>query len=122
MPKPKYIVLLLLLAISSLGLTAAGAASLKERFIQRLPVIQELKQKGVVGENNQGFLAYRTNDKAHQDVVDAENADRRKVYQAIAKQQKTTVEVVGQRRALQIAQKAKNGEWLQAADGKWYRK
>jgi uncharacterized protein YdbL (DUF1318 family) len=122
MPKPKYIVLLVLLAISSLGLTAAGAASLKERFIQRLPVIQELKQKGIVGENNQGFLAYRTNDKAHQDVVDAENADRLKVYQAIAKQQKTTVEVVGQRRALQIAQKTQKGEWLQAADGKWYRK
>jgi uncharacterized protein YdbL (DUF1318 family) len=122
MPKQTYIVLLLLLAMGSLGLTAAGAASLKERFIQRLPVIQELKQKGIVGENNQGFLAYRSNDKARQDLVDAENADRRKVYEAIAKQQKTTVEVVGQRRAMQIAQKAKSGEWLQAADGKWYRK
>ncbi len=52
----------------------------------------------------------------------AENKDRQMVYDAIAKQQGTTAAVVGQRRALQIAKKAKPGEWLQDADGKWVQK
>jgi len=32
------------------------------------------------------------------------------------------VELVGKHRAIQIADKARTGEWLQDADGKWYQK
>ena len=46
--------------------------------------------------------------------------DREKVYHAIAKQQGATVELVGQRRALQIAAKAKPGEWVQNKKGEWH--
>ena len=51
-----------------------------------------------------------------------ENRDRKLVYEAIAKNQGTTVEVVGRHRAVQIADKALAGEWLQDANGKWYQK
>jgi hypothetical protein len=44
------------------------------------------------------------------------------VYEAIAKQQGTTLELVGKHRAIQISDKARPGEWLQDANGKWYQK
>ena len=105
---------------------AAGAfASAKEirgRMIARLPEIKALKAKGLVGENNKGFLEFVGQQKEKQEVVTAENQDRQKVYKAIAKQQGTTVELVGKHRAIQIATKAQPGEWLQDANGKWYQK
>lgn len=101
---------------------SALAGDIKARMTERLPKILELKSAGIVGENNQGFLAFVGDHRQEQAVVDAENRDRRLVYAAIAKQQGTTAAVVGQRRALQIAQKAGAGAWLQDAGGKWYRK
>jgi uncharacterized protein YdbL (DUF1318 family) len=54
--------------------------------------------------------------------VAAENNDRETVYAAIAKQQGTTAELVGKRRALQIANRAKPGQWVQDASGNWLQK
>ncbi|MBC2713026.1 MAG: YdbL family protein [Desulfosarcina sp.] len=102
--------------------TAAFSGDIKTRMKDRLPKIIELKAAGIIGENNQGFLAFVGGNEREQVLVDAENKDRQRVYGAIAKQQSTTADVVGQRRALQIAEKAKPGEWLQDAGGKWYRK
>jgi len=100
----------------------SSAAEIKERMIARLPVIKALKDKGIVGENNQGYLEFIGKKKEKEDVIAAENSDRKQVYEAIAKQQSTTVEVVGKHRAVQIAEKSQPGEWLQDANGKWYRK
>ena len=55
-------------------------------------------------------------------LVNAENADRQAVYADIAQRTGTTAQEVGKRRALQIAQLAAPGHWLQAADGRWYQK
>lgn len=113
-------------AIFLLIVFAAGAfPSAKEiqaRMLARLPEIKVLKDKGLVGENNQGLLEFVGQQKENQDAVAAENQDRKMVYEAIAKQQGITVELVGKHRAIQIADKARTGEWLQDADGKWYRK
>jgi uncharacterized protein YdbL (DUF1318 family) len=100
----------------------ASSESLKARMKTRLPIILELKAKGVVGENVNGYLQFVGEIKENEDVVEAENNDRRKVYTAIAQQQGTTAELVGKRRALRIAKKAKVGEWLQDQSGKWYQK
>lgn len=102
--------------------SAALCGGIKERMKARLPMIVQLKAAGIVGETNQGLLAFVTGDKQQQALVDAENEDRQAVYTAIAKQQGATVAVVSQRRALQIAERAKPGEWLQDAVGKWYQK
>jgi uncharacterized protein YdbL (DUF1318 family) len=108
------------------GIFAAGisafADDIKARMKQRLPVIVELKTKGIVGENNAGYLEFIGAKKEKADVVAAENEDRQTVYAAIAKQQGTTAELVGKRRALQIAQKANKGEWVQDRSGKWIQK
>jgi uncharacterized protein YdbL (DUF1318 family) len=100
----------------------SASDSIKQRMISRLPVIKALKDQGVVGENNTGFLEFVGNRKEKADVIAAENKDRKLVYETIAKKQGTTTEVVGKHRAVQIAGKAKTGEWLQDANGKWYQK
>lgn len=117
----KYRISLILLAIIAYG-SIAWAQDLKDRMLDRLPQIVELKGKGVIGENNLGFLEIRGNGQEHKALVDAENQDRRQVYSAIAKKNNISMELVGQRRAIQIAEKANKGEWLQASDGKWYQK
>ena len=80
---------------------AAFCADIKTRIKNRLPRIIELKAAGIVGENNQGFLDFIGGNTSEQALVDAENRDRQLVYDAIAKQQGTTADVVGRRRALQ---------------------
>lgn len=102
--------------------TPVFAQDIKERMKARVPVISDLKAKGIVGENNKGFLEFRgPQEKA--DIVSAENADRALVYEAIAKQQNTTSDLVGTRRALQIRNEvAGPGEWLQDDSGNWYKK
>ncbi len=96
--------------------------TIKERMLERIPVLTSLKQEGIVGENNRGFLEFRQADKGRESLVNAENADRRQVYEAIARKQGAAPELVGKRRALQIAEIAAPGTWLQDAGGQWYRK
>lgn len=97
------------------------ADSIKERMRQRLPVISSLKAQGIVGENNQGYLEFK-GPAAQADLVEAENNDRRTVYAAIARQQKTTPQKVGTLRARQIAEIAAPGTWVQDANGTWRKK
>jgi uncharacterized protein YdbL (DUF1318 family) len=100
----------------------AAADSVKDRMLARIPAINSLKDKGLIGENNQGFLEYRTGEKPQQDMVNAENQDRNTVYQAIAQSQKVDSVLVGQRRAKQIADNADKGHWYQNSNGSWSKK
>lgn len=100
----------------------AFSQDIKARMIERLPVIKELKAKGVIGEDNKGYLQFVGPAKEKEDIIRAENEDRQKVYESIASQQGVTVDIVGVHRAKQIHEKAAQGEWLQDASGKWYQK
>ena len=100
----------------------AFGQDIKARIKARLPIIQALKAEGIVGENFAGYLEFRGSNKKNEDVVKAENVDRKKVYTKIAKQTGTTAAVVGQRRAQKIAELAKPGDWLQNDKGTWYKK
>lgn len=115
-------VMVLCLGLTLLAGGANAGDSIKERMLSRVPEINALKAKGVVGESNQGFLAFVGGQQEKAAIVDSENADRRQVYEAIAKQQGTAAALVGQRRALQIEDSAESGTWLQAADGSWRKK
>ena len=115
------LVSLLIIGLTVLAATA-WAQNLKSRMSARLPAINKLKASGVVGENNQGYLTMLKKQNDKKALVESENNDRREAYRIIAKQQGTTVEHVGKRRALQIAKKAKPGTMLQNANGKWYKK
>jgi len=100
----------------------AGSDKIKARMKERLAVIKVLKAEGVIGENNKGYLEFIGGKQAKKDVINAENSDRKQVYTAIAKQQGTSVDLVGKRRAKRIENKAKPGQWIQDQSGKWYQK
>jgi uncharacterized protein YdbL (DUF1318 family) len=114
--------ILLFLATFLLSVSVAQSASIKDRLAARIPAINGLKDKGAIGENNKGFLEFRGKKQPQKNVVNAENGDRRKVYQAIGKKQGASAALVGQRRAKTIAAKSKAGHWLQKPDGGWYKK
>ena len=122
----KHMLVTIVFAFAIFGILATsawgGANEIKARMAERLPVIMELKQKGLVGENNLGLLEFVGAAREKTDVVEAENKDRQIVYKAIAKKTGTTPEIVGQRRAKQIAENAKGGEWLQDEAGQWKQK
>lgn len=113
---------LLIFVTVFLAAGTAAADDIKSRMKKRLPTINKLKAQGLVGENKSGILQYRTDKQPNKNVVDAENADRLKIYGKIAKQQNVTPARVGARRAIQIGKRAKPGTWLQKADGTWYQK
>jgi uncharacterized protein YdbL (DUF1318 family) len=74
---------------------------------QRLPSVGAAKDKGVAGD---------------QQVIQAENTDRRQVYAAIASETGSSADEVGRKRAAQLAELARPGHWVQGADGSWRRK
>lgn len=114
--------LLGIIACSLLLTTPVFSASVKDRMVARIPAINALKDQGAIGENNKGYLEYRSGNKPQQKTVNDENGDRGKVYGAIAKKQGAKAALVGQRRAQMIAQKGKKGHWFQKSDGSWYKK
>jgi hypothetical protein len=89
---------------------------------QRLAIIKGLKIKGVVGENNKGFLEFKTGDKSAAAVVNEENAERSKAYADVAKKTGSTAAAVGELRAAQIAKEEASGVWVQDAKGAWSKK
>ncbi len=119
----KRLIIATLVLVAFLTMFGTGhAEDVKARMRDRLPTIVDLKSRGIVGENNQGFLEMLKGQTEKQNVVTAENQDRKSIYAQIARQTGTDIKVVGQRRALQIAEKATPGEWLQDPSGKWYQK
>lgn len=65
------------------------------------------KKKGVAGENKCGYLEARGSLSAgDQQVIQAEIADRRQVYAAIASETGSSADEVGRNRAAQLAELA----------------
>ena len=101
---------------------SALAAEIFERMRQRLPAIVDLKAKGIIGEDNSGYLGYVTHTRVQEDVIAAENKDRNAIYTHLAKKQSTTLDVVEKVQAKRKAEKASPGEFFQNPDGSWQKK
>ena len=118
--------------LAAMGVMPAFAQErdeVQQRMINRKAPIEALKDAGVVGEDNLGYLDFvggKSNRdakvKANQDLVNAENADRKIVYEAIAEKGKTTAGHVGRRRAKQIAENEKPGHYIMDEKGNWIKK
>lgn len=118
-----------LAALFTLGAASAFADELddlKKSFKDRYPALKKLKSAGKVGETTKGLIepvkAEFANDSEVKKIVTAENADRTKLYQIIAKQQDTTPETVATRNAMRNFERAAKGDWLKRSDGKWVQK
>jgi uncharacterized protein YdbL (DUF1318 family) len=118
--------LFLLLAAAGLlagTVLAQNAADLQRRMRDRLPQLDALKEKGVIGENNRGFVEVRGGgDASASGLVSDENRDREVVYELIARQTGSTAENVGRARARDIAGRSRPGVWVQDESGRWARK
>lgn len=93
------------------------------RMKDRLPKVDALLERGLAGENKEGFLVGRGSlNPEQQKTLNEENQDRSKVYQMIAQKTGQSVSLVGSQRAEQIRNRAVKGVWLQKPDGSWYQK
>ncbi len=102
----------------------ADAKTLKKNMKERLTKIADLKKRGIVGEDNKGYLApvEQTLNEADAALVKAENADRKTIYTAIGKQQGASAEDVGKRRAIRLSKLAFPGTYVMDENGKWVKK
>lgn len=116
-------ILSLALLVLGLQVRAQNLDEIKQRMKDRLDSVEALKIAKTVGEDSKGYLQavgdISATDKA---IVEAENADRKLVYAAIAAKTGATPDDVGKSRAKTIAQSAAPGVMLQAPDGTWYEK
>jgi hypothetical protein len=69
-----------------------------------------------------GDLEFISPEKEKEEVIQEENSARRKVYEKIGKKIGADPEIVGRRRARQIAVRARRGHYIQDENGKWQRK
>ena len=88
----------------------------------RFGALQQLKQTGAVGENNQGYVTSLQGDNA---LVSQENSDRETIYQGLVTQNSLGPNGLREvQRAFAEVQrdKASSGEMIQAPSGEWARK
>ena len=110
-------------ALAQDGKNDPELAALRKRFEERYVQIHALKSKGVIGETYQGYLEFvKAKDESVASMVNDENADRKKLYELIAKKENTTAEKVAERNAKRNFEKAKPGEYLKNSDGTWQKK
>lgn len=82
------------------------------------------KTAGQVGEKLDGYLELIDQDAPAEikKMVKDTNERRLARYEIIAKKRETTAESVGKRAAVKIIERAKPGEMIQTAKGKWTKK
>lgn len=122
------------LTIGALGLAMVSPAvadsekekaQLRERFKERYPALRQLKADGFVGETSEGYIAGVNNqalDQRASGLVEAENADRRRLYQILAQELGADVQTVALQNAQRNFQKAAQGEYLRDPQQQWYKK
>jgi uncharacterized protein len=121
--KTRLCILFTALCFMATAALADGAADVRRRMEQRLPAIDDLKAKEVIGENNRGFVEIHQNGTTDAGrLVAEENSDREAVYALIAQQTGASSDSVGRARARQIASNSRSGVWLQDERGNWYKK
>lgn len=106
-------------AVVALGV-AAGAA-LAQTPAQKA-TIDAAKAQGIVGEQADGFLGFRTpaSDPALQTAVSTTNDARRQAYAERARQAGTTADVAGARMfESQLLPRISSGQWYRNAAGQW---
>lgn len=92
----------------------------KSRFDQ----LRDLKNKGLVGENNHGYVEALSDDPSSKALVDAENKDRRFIYKTIEDQNNLTeaMDIIEEVFAQVQRDKANPGDKIQEDNGQWVNK
>lgn len=114
---------------SEVKTTSSAIDEAKSRRRERLPDIQEYKDKKILGENNEGLLDVRSIEGLDKDqvstlrkMVKEENNDRMTIYRDIVEinnMVSTEIKRVQAAAAKANRKLAKEGEWIQDEDGAW---
>jgi uncharacterized protein YdbL (DUF1318 family) len=110
-------------------------AELKERMKQRAAVLERLRTEQKVGETFAGLVevvksSYGSEKADSKDpksgtvstVVDAENSDRRALFELIAKETNVSAAEVGKQNGIRSLERASDQQWLKLEDGRWVQK
>ena len=112
---------LLVVGAAIVAMGAAATVATAQTSAQKA-LIDAAKSQGVVGEQADGFLGFRTpaSDPALQSAVSTTNNARRSVYAASAAQAGTTADVAGARMfETQLMPRISTGQWYKNASGQW---
>ena len=117
-------------AVLALGSAAATVSALVPtpalaQSSAQKAMIDAAKAEGVVGEQADGFLGFRTpsSDAGLRDAVSSTNSARRAAYASRAAQAGTTAEVAGVRMFETLIQaRIPAGQWYRNASGAWVQK
>lgn len=105
-------------ALAALGFAGAAIAQTSAQKAQ----IDQAKAAGVVGEQADGYLGFRTptSDAGLRAAVDATNAGRRAAYARSATDAGTSADVAGARMfEAQLLPRISSGQWYRNAQGQW---
>ena len=94
---------------------------------QRRPALREWKSRGCIGETNTGLLEARPGDGCgpETELIRAENADRRVIYDAFMKENKIPVSDTPRVRsafAKARQERSRSDDWIQLEKGQWVKK
>ena len=86
--------------------------------------LKAFKSQGVVGENNRGYVELLTHQEDAEQLVNAENADRKIIYRAIEEQNNlSNAQNAIEKVFAQVQRdKAGSGDKIQTEDGRWITK
>lgn len=90
----------------------------------RFEKLRELKARGIVGENNQGYVEVLADEPDAQSIIEAENRDRQVVYTTVEKQNNLTNAMATIEKVFAQVQreKAQPGDKIQDENGQWLTK
>ena len=114
----KILFLLTFFGMVFTGPLRADLESMKARVLQ----VAELKDKGDIGEQSDGYLGVVKESPEARAIVDAENRDRKEVYQKRAASQSQTVETLADVLGKARVRDEKAGRFVKNADGTWTKK
>jgi len=102
------------------GLSVVALADL-ESMTARVPQIVDLKSSGAIGEQADGYLGVVKPNAQAEQLVAAENADRKKVYEERSRAQGQSLDVFCKVMGQARQQKEPSGRWIKSPSG-WVQK
>lgn len=112
----------LLLVGGSAAQAQDSIESVTKSMQARYRELYKAKLQGKIGETHDGFVAAVQGGGDAGQLISAENADRRKLYDLLAQKEGTTAQKVAEVAATRNFKNASPQEWLRGPDGQWYQK
>ncbi|MGM0425515.1 MAG: YdbL family protein [Thermodesulfobacteriota bacterium] len=122
--KLAVICVLLVLLCAATAVQAQDKDQVVQSMKDRHPDLQQAKDQGLVGEAWNGLVAVVQDDVPQeiQELVQAENKDRKQLFKIISQETGTSVQEVARQNRIRMYRLAKDDHFLQDQDRNWVRK